>query len=352
MSDQNEIEFKAAAVEFKAGDGGSYDGHFSVFGNVDDGNDIAEPGMFAKTLKENGHRVKVFYAHDWMKLIGPPPKVLEEDSVGLHAKGALTVGSFWGREAYELMKDGALTEGSFGYRTVKHDYDEMGIRHLREVKLFEISPVPLGMNPLTQVSLAKGLLSRMTLPVINDHEANAASVDTKWDEAAVRSQIQSPQQMRDLFAWRNVKMDPSSVLGYQLLHHNPNGDVVLDGVKEAASLLAAGAFHDIISVDDLPLVEQHLAGHFHQFGEKAPWEIGPSWDGLLVIEQLLKSVKEGKALVSADPMKLKAFADALEALTEEIHSRQGAVTPVDDNHVALLEVRFRAAKNALDFATQ
>lgn len=159
MADQ--IEFKLSATEFKAtGDSGQYEGHFSIFNNLDDGGDVMHPGAFLKTISENRQRVKVFYAHDWMKLIGPTPDVLEEDATGLFAKGRLTLDSFWGKETWALMKDGALNEGSIGYSAVKYDYEEgdQFIRHLREVKLYEISPVPLGMNALTSLRAMKAAL--------------------------------------------------------------------------------------------------------------------------------------------------------------------------------------------------
>lgn len=155
------MEYKTFSAEFKAdGDKGEYEGHFSVIGNVDDGGDKIHAGAFEKTIAENGRRVKVFYAHDWQKLIGPAPTVLTEDRIGLYAKGRLTLDSFWGKEVWALMKDGALNEGSIGYGAVKFDYEQAGqamIRNLREVKLFEISPVPLGMNPLTDLSAIKAL---------------------------------------------------------------------------------------------------------------------------------------------------------------------------------------------------
>ncbi len=182
----SELEYKTAAVEFKAtGNEGQYEGHFSVFGNVDDGCDIAHPGMFLKTIAERSKRVKVFYAHDWNKLIGPPPSVLQEDAIGLFASGRLTLDSFWGKEAWALMKDGALTEGSFGYEAVKFDFENqegpMGghtVRNLREVKLYEISPVPLGMNALTEIRAVKAALGKMQ---------NTPNSETQTDEAIVKT---------------------------------------------------------------------------------------------------------------------------------------------------------------------
>ncbi len=168
----HKLEFKTAAIEFKAsGEAGEYEGHFSIFGNVDDGQDVVHPGAFQKTIQERGKRVKVFYAHDWMKLIGPAPDVLEEDALGLFAKGRLTIsrngekGSFWADETWALMKDNALNEGSFGYEAVKFDFENASAptsqltRHLRELKLYEISPVPLGMNALTQIRAVKAALT-------------------------------------------------------------------------------------------------------------------------------------------------------------------------------------------------
>lgn len=154
------MEYKTVKTEFKAtGEKGEFEGHFSIFGNVDDGGDISHPGSFLKTIQERGSRVKVFYAHDWMKLIGPAPE-LKEDALGLLAKGRLTLGSFWGKEAWELMKDNALNEGSYGYEAVKFDFEEREgrmIRNLREQKLYEISPVPIGMNPLTDLRAVKAM---------------------------------------------------------------------------------------------------------------------------------------------------------------------------------------------------
>jgi len=158
MSDDQQpkgLQYKAYPVEFKAGDKGIYEGYFSIFGNQDDGGDVMMAGAFAKTIAERAARIKVFFGHDWSKLIGPPPEVLQEDSKGLYAKGRLTLGSFWGNEAWQLMKDGALKEGSIGYETVMSDWDQRGVRFLKEVKLYEISPVPLGMNPLTEVQAVK-----------------------------------------------------------------------------------------------------------------------------------------------------------------------------------------------------
>jgi HK97 family phage prohead protease len=150
------MEYKATPLEIKAeGDLGVVEGLYSIFGNQDDGGDVMHKGAFTKTIQERANRVKVFFMHLWDRLIAPPPEILNETDAGLFAKFNLVLDSFWGNEAWTLIKAGALTEGSIGYEAVKFDYGEKGIRNLREVKLFEISPVPLGMNPLTAIRAVK-----------------------------------------------------------------------------------------------------------------------------------------------------------------------------------------------------
>jgi HK97 family phage prohead protease len=163
-----QLEYKSVALEMKASskEEGVYEGYFSIFGNVDDGGDIIMPGAFSKTIQERQKRVKVLFGHNWDKLIGPYPEVLHEDAKGLYAKGRLTIskggnrGAFYADEAWALMKDQALNEGSIAYSPLpgRYEYnDSYTVRTLHEVKLYEISLVPLGMNPLTEVAAVKAL---------------------------------------------------------------------------------------------------------------------------------------------------------------------------------------------------
>src|SRR5438309_8299659 len=109
------LEYKALGLELKASstDEGAYEGYYASY-NEDDGGDTIMPGAFAKTLQESAARLRVLYQHDPEKLIGPAPTRIHEDSKGLYAEGHLTLGTFWGAQAWALMKDGALTEGSIG----------------------------------------------------------------------------------------------------------------------------------------------------------------------------------------------------------------------------------------------
>ncbi len=346
------MEYKVMPTEFKTGsEEGVYEGYFAVFENVDDGGDVIHRGAFKKTLQERGRRVKVFYAHDWTRLIGPPPEVLQEDERGLYAKGRLTLDSFWGREVWALMRDGALTEGSIGYQAVKFDFDEDGVRHLREVKLFEISPVPLGMNALTEVRAVKAaVLLQAVKAAIPPHQTEKAPEDTPWDGAAVRKALPNDAKvLRKVHAWYDPEGDPDAKSSYKLPHHLPDGRVVWNGVKAAAAALLGARGGVNIPARDVPGVKRHLEAHYHQFGRKAPWEEEAALETRLeTLVMITEALKEGRGLVTADRAKVREVIGALEAAAEALHGYVTAVEP-QAKHSTLLR-RLRAAEAALRLA--
>jgi HK97 family phage prohead protease len=178
------LSYKSAPSEFKADatEDGLYEGYFAVFGNVDDGGDVIEAGAFAKSLAERGpssprNRIKVAYFHrsgltkELPVIVGAPPEVLSEDSHGLYAKGRLVLGTQAGRETWELMKAGALTEGSIGYETIPaRTRFEKGLRYLSELKLWELSFVPFGMNPATNLQAVKSVASFAAIKALYDSD--------------------------------------------------------------------------------------------------------------------------------------------------------------------------------------
>lgn len=137
-------------MQFKMGEyneeEGIFSGYGAVFENIDSGGDIIEPGAFTKTLAEGWERVKILALHNdcWLP-IGRPLE-LREDANGLYLSAKVSDTSM-GKDIKILLKDGVLNELSIGYDPVVFDYDSDGIRHLREVKLWEVSIVTWAMNP-------------------------------------------------------------------------------------------------------------------------------------------------------------------------------------------------------------
>jgi len=137
-----------------------FEGHGSVFKNVDLGGDIVVPGAFQKSLaqhKQSGSMPGLFWMHDPSRVAG---KWLDmsEDKNGLRVKGVLADTPL-GNEIHTLLKMEAVRGLSIGYRTLDQDWDKDGNRLIKEAELWEVSVVSLPMNPLAQVAHVKSRLS-------------------------------------------------------------------------------------------------------------------------------------------------------------------------------------------------
>lgn len=139
---------------------GVISGYASVFGNVDSYGDIVVKGAFSKFLYElerTGKKISVYYGHnmeDPRANIGVVTE-LEERDRGLWFKAQLDLsGDTYGRIVYEQIKDGRLDSMSFGYSIVDAAPTGEGYE-LRELKLFEVSVVPIPANDQALVTSVK-----------------------------------------------------------------------------------------------------------------------------------------------------------------------------------------------------
>ena len=155
-----ELKHLTFETEIKSDAQGVFTGYGSIFGNEDQGNDIMKKGAFTKSLtKRPASKVKMLYQHKTDEPIGIFTDMYE-DNKGLYVKGQLAMGTQKGREAYELLKMGALDGMSIGFRAdpEKQGYNEnkRGVRTLKEVDLMEISLVTFPMNESALIETVKG----------------------------------------------------------------------------------------------------------------------------------------------------------------------------------------------------
>jgi HK97 family phage prohead protease len=168
------------AYETKVTDEGIVETVFAVMGNVDLGNDVLHPGAFAKTFTERGHKVKVLDHHQARSVrdvIGKPLELRElpkeqlpqavldahpDATGGAWARVQFLMDTPEGEGAFKRIKAGAIGEWSFGYdaldkdfETIKQNGQDVSIRNLRTVKLYELSPVIWAMNDGTMTLSAK-----------------------------------------------------------------------------------------------------------------------------------------------------------------------------------------------------
>lgn len=142
---------------------GTIEGYGSVFGLVDRGGDIVMPGAFAKSLADwstKGALPPMLWQHDPYQPIGIWTEA-SEDEKGLRLKGQLIMDVPAAATARALIAAGAVKGLSIGYKTRDYEIDrETGVRRLKQVDLWEISPVTFAMLPEAQIDSVKSIDAR------------------------------------------------------------------------------------------------------------------------------------------------------------------------------------------------
>jgi uncharacterized protein len=157
------MQNKTFKLEIKSvNEQGVFTGMASVFGNVDLGGDVVEPGAFTRTLAHKGGEVPILFAHDTRQPIGLGK--VTETAKGLEVTGELVMETSKAQETYALMKKGVMKGLSIGFDTVR-DVVSNGVRHLQELKLYEVSVVCFPMNEMAMVTSVK-----------SEHDADAEQI--------------------------------------------------------------------------------------------------------------------------------------------------------------------------------
>lgn len=153
----------------------------TVFGVLDLVEDMSHPGSWTKTLAERGDKLLVLDMHNTDSInraIGRPVSVREvgrnelppevladypEATGGVVAQTQLLMDTPEGEGAYIRLRDNAVREWSYGYdaldtdrSVVKNkDGEDVSVRNLRTVKVYEYGPVLWGACPGTMVTGVK-----------------------------------------------------------------------------------------------------------------------------------------------------------------------------------------------------
>jgi len=164
-----------ASVKFEVknlNDQGVFEGDLAVYGNVDYGDDLIEPGAFTKTLLETKGVIPLFLNHeanDIRQKVGV--LYLTDAPKALKARGVLNMDLPSAQEARSIMRfdlqHGLKTSMSIGYKSII-DKVQDGVRRLKEIRLFEGSLVGLGMNNLANVTAAKSINYSRCAAILDD----------------------------------------------------------------------------------------------------------------------------------------------------------------------------------------
>ncbi len=140
IMETKDFKFTLAELDEKAG---SFTGYASIWNDVDSYGDQVVKGAFKRTLKAR-KAFPMLWSHSMMEPIGVIKG--QEDEVGLAVEGQLNLEVQRAREVRSLMvqmkEAGAPMGLSFGYQTITEEIDAVSkTRRLKEIKLYEISPV-------------------------------------------------------------------------------------------------------------------------------------------------------------------------------------------------------------------
>lgn len=146
----------ACGLQIKSLDAkGKFAGYASVFDVVDSQKDILIRGAFAETLKGRVRDIKMLWQHQQDEPIGVFTKMFE-DARGLYVEGQLLLDVARAKEAYALLKEGAIGGLSIGYTPVKwRIHEKTGVRIISQVDLWEVSLVTFPANSAAKITVVK-----------------------------------------------------------------------------------------------------------------------------------------------------------------------------------------------------
>ena len=143
------LSFKNAPIELKEDRDKRYiEAVFSLFDTIDSDNDVTK----ANALKSGytGNKVPLVWNHDWSKVIGRG--IIETDNQKAVFKGYF-LNTEAGKEAYNTVKEMQdMQQFSYGFQVMKSSKgkhidskgEEVPVRVLEDVKVWEVSPVLVG----------------------------------------------------------------------------------------------------------------------------------------------------------------------------------------------------------------
>lgn len=203
------LDCPPGAMEFKALDDnqGEIEGYASLFGELDNGNDIVVSGAFAKSLRKRRNHtsgqwlIPMLYGHAHQSVPVGVWNDFREDKTGLKVKGRILVESPDARQLYAVLKAGGAMGLSIGYRTIRKEIEERKrdgnaymVRKLLEVDLNELSFTPMPMLEGARVTSVK------------------SETDQRAYEAQARALIHAVQSLNDAWALKHAIEDATRKL--------------------------------------------------------------------------------------------------------------------------------------------
>jgi len=127
-------------------------GYGAYFDNNDAYDDVILKGAFSDTLK-NDRQIRMLSDHNMSSVIGVWNKAYEDDK-GLVVEGQINLETAKGKEIYALVKQGAISGLSIGFKCIDCKY-EGDARIISKLDLYEVSFTAFPVNEMAQVTSIK-----------------------------------------------------------------------------------------------------------------------------------------------------------------------------------------------------
>ena len=174
-------ESKNIDIELKD-NSGQVEAVFSLFNSLDSDGDVVVPGAVKSGFKNN--QVPMVWSHKWDMPIGKGTIAQDDDKAVF--KGEFFMDTESGKEAYNLVKNmGDMQQWSFGYKVNDSEFakaktqdGETNARYLKDLTVYEVSPVLVGANQDTYTLAIKSnteLLKEITNEKNGEEEVEVSS---------------------------------------------------------------------------------------------------------------------------------------------------------------------------------
>jgi len=232
-------------------DSGMFKGRASVFNILDSYMDKVKRGAFAESLRERGSKgIRMLWHHNRAQPIGVWTSI-KETTKALEVEGSLALGVQMGREAYELLKMGAVDGLSIGFSTRKSQIDEeTGIRTLMDIDLREVSLVTFPALEPARITDIKEIMPLQDLPI--------APWGTEWSPSGAYQRVMGHKDRSRAFVWNDGeerKFLICDVINDKLC-------VVPQAVFAAAALAQGACRTSVMDEPDLTGVRERLDDYY------------------------------------------------------------------------------------------
>lgn len=243
-------------------DNGTVSAVFSVFNEIDSDNDVVLPNSIKSGYGDKG--VAMVWGHDWKNIIGKG-QIIQDDDKAIF-KGQFNLNTTAGKEAYETVKAmGDLQQWSFGFEVndseigmfKKENGEEKEVRYLKDLKVWEVSPVMVGANQNTYtvaVKEQKEPEDEIVEEVVEEKENTGLRFADEVDNLLIKmvTLLTRAKELTALRLGKNKQLSDSSVEEMEKLK-----DALQDMHQDIDTLLRVGSdsYEQVEIIDELDVNE-------------------------------------------------------------------------------------------------